>query len=238
MFGGGGLVMLATLLLGGLISPGAAAAGPLSITTAYLPTAVIAHPYAETVAATGGTAPYSWSTVPALGQGLTLNATTGRVSGTPRSLGTAHYTFIVQDSAGQRATKNFTLYVVAPLPNELVITTPSLPGATEGQFYSAPILAHGGSGPFVWAVTAGALPAGMDIAQANGTISGTPTVSGTFRFRATDNDNAGQVAAAFYTLVVAPGSGGFPWWGYLVIALVLALVIGLVAARRSRTPST
>jgi uncharacterized protein YjdB len=79
--------------------------GPLTITTTALPAATVGVAYTTTLAATGGTPPYSWSiasgTLPA---GLTLTSSTGVISGTPTATGTSSFT--VQVTAGaQNVTK-------------------------------------------------------------------------------------------------------------------------------------
>ncbi|HEY3356767.1 MAG TPA: putative Ig domain-containing protein, partial [Polyangia bacterium] len=51
-----------------------------------------------------------------------------------------------------------------PPPPPVAITTTSLPGATVGVAYSATLAAGGGTAPYTWAVTAGALPAGLTLA--------------------------------------------------------------------------
>ena len=61
-----------------------------------------------------------------------------------------------------------------PPPPPLTIATTSLPAATRGVPYTAQLQAAGGFPPYTWAVTDGALPAGLSLA-ADGTISGTPT---------------------------------------------------------------
>lgn len=71
----------------------------------------------------------------------------------------------------------------------VVVTTTALPSAVEGQAYSFQLEATGGVGPYTWAITAGALPAGLSLSTA-GLISGTPTVSGTFTATFTVTDNS------------------------------------------------
>jgi hypothetical protein len=79
---------------------------PLTITTASLPGGTVATAYSATLAATGGTSPYTWSlsagTLPA---GLTLSQSTGVISGTPTAAGTASITVQCVDSTGTLAIK-------------------------------------------------------------------------------------------------------------------------------------
>jgi hypothetical protein len=89
-------------------------AGALSITTPSLPNGVLNTSYSAALAASGGTAPYSWSIASgALPQGLTLNATNGTVSGKPTAAGVSSFTAQVRDvsSSVQTATKLFTVTI-------------------------------------------------------------------------------------------------------------------------------
>jgi hypothetical protein len=77
----------------------------LAVTTATLPAATVGTPYSQTLAASGGTNHYTWSIINGvLPQGLTLNAATGAITGTPTSLGTENFTVMVTDSASPAGT--------------------------------------------------------------------------------------------------------------------------------------
>jgi alpha-tubulin suppressor-like RCC1 family protein len=87
---------------------------PLAVSTTTLPAGTQGVPYKATVAATGGTAPLTWSvasgTLPA---GLWLSAV-GSISGTPSVLGSTSFALAVHDSAGATANAAFTLDVASP----------------------------------------------------------------------------------------------------------------------------
>src|SRR5436309_3897673 len=63
--------------------------------------------------------------------------------------------------------------------------------------------AAGGVTPYAWAITGGALPAGVGINSTTGLISGTPTASGTFPFTAQVTDAASQTATFTCNIVIA-----------------------------------
>jgi hypothetical protein len=140
----------------------------------------VGQAYNATLTGTAGKTPYNWLVTPPLPSGLTLNAATGTISGTPgtTTAGTANYTFVLQDSASSEDTKILTL-TINPAPVPLAITTTSLQNGTVNQPYCAVTLAAtGGTLPYTWSVTP-ALPNGLQLnVPSSGTISGTP-LSGT-----------------------------------------------------------
>src|SRR3546814_6281427 len=83
-----------------------------------------------------------------------------------------------------------------------MLTPAALPGGVAGNAYSQAITASGGVGPYTFAVTVGSLPAGLNLAS-NGTLSGTPTASGTFNVTVTATDANSQTAEHAYTLTIA-----------------------------------
>ena len=167
----------------------------LTVTTPSLPGGIIQQAYSATLTATGGGAPYSWSAT-GLPSGLTIAPTTGIISGTPTVTGTFPVTVTVTDSDSQTAHANYSLAI----SSLLTITTSSLPAGTILQSYSATVAATGGTTPYTW--SASGLPSGLSIAPSTGTISGTPTISGTFPVTVMVSDSGGQTAQANYSLVL------------------------------------
>jgi hypothetical protein len=69
------------------------------------------RPYADTLEASGGTIPYTWSVTPALPAGLTLDPATGVISGTPTATSNINHDFTVRDSTDQTTTKELKLRI-------------------------------------------------------------------------------------------------------------------------------
>lgn len=77
-----------------------------------------------------------------------------------------------------------------------IVLMSSFPNGAIGTVYSQVLQAAYGTGGYTWAITAGSLPAGLSLASSTGTISGTPTTSGTTFFVAQVTDSAGSHGAA------------------------------------------
>jgi Fibronectin type III domain/Putative Ig domain len=148
----------------------------------------------------GTTGPYTWSvTNGALPAGLTINANTGTVSGTPAASGTFSFTLVATDALGATATQS-EMVDIAATP---AVDVSPIQGGEVNVTYSATPTASGGTGPFTWTVTNGSLPAGLAIDPTTGTISGTPTAAGTDSFTVTATDFEGQAVGQAATVVIA-----------------------------------
>ncbi len=94
------------------ISASFVAIAPLSITTSSLPSGTVLTAYSQTLAATGGVLPYTWSvSTGSLPDGLTINSSTGTVSGTPTKAGTFNFTAQVMDATSSTAVRNLSIIV-------------------------------------------------------------------------------------------------------------------------------
>ena len=183
------------------------ATATLRITSTSLPSGQVGVAYTATLAASGGTTPYTWSlTAGSLPAGLALNAATGAISGTPTAaVSSASLTFKVTDAGVTAQTASVTL-MLAITPATLRITSASLPSGQVGVVYIATLMASGGTFPYTWTLTAGTLPAGLALNAASGAISGTPTtaVSGAaLTFKVTDSGNPAQSVSATLTLTIS-----------------------------------
>ncbi len=183
------------------------AAPTIAVAPSTLPDTATGVAYNQTVTASGGIGPYSYSvTAGALPAGLTLS-TAGVLTGTPTAGGTFNITITATDSstgAGPyTGAQAYTLTVTAPT---IAVAPSSLPNAAIGVAYSETVTASGGIGPYSYSVTSGTLPAGLTLSTA-GVLTGTPTAGGTFNFTASATDSSTGVGpytgAQAYTLTIA-----------------------------------
>jgi len=180
--------------------------GDLTISTTSLADGAVGVVYtSQTLAATGGTLPYTWSLTPgsSLPTGLSLSSA-GVISGTPSTAGTTSFIVTVYDSASHNNSKTLSITIAT-----MAITTTTLPNGTLGVAYTPQTLGvSGGTSPYTWTVSSGALPTSLSLASGTGIISGTPSVAGAFSFTARVADSASHTATKPLTINIAgaPGS--------------------------------
>jgi polysaccharide biosynthesis/export protein len=102
-------------------------------------------------------------------------------------------------------------------PSDSPLSVLCAPGTTIqlGVAYTSSAIASGGSGAYRFAITGGALPAGIELNPATGTLSGTPAADGTFTYTVQVTDSAGAMATTGSTpctlqLPVAPSPAATP----------------------------
>lgn len=84
--------------------------GSPSITTVNLPDGTVGVAYSQTLAATGGTPSYVWTST-ALPAGLTLNASTAVLAGTPTVAALYSFTVTVTDATSKTYSQALSLYI-------------------------------------------------------------------------------------------------------------------------------
>ena len=175
-----------------------------TLSPSALPSGSVGTAYNQTVTATAGASPGPFTfavTSGTLPAGLTLNATTGAITGTPTTTGTSNFSIRATDASttatGQRAYSIF----VSPTPVTITLSPTTLPGGVTGGAYNQTLTATGGTAPFTFAVSAGTLPAGLTLSS-GGVLAGTPTAAGVSTFTVTATDALGNTGSRQYTLTV------------------------------------
>ena len=161
-----------------------------------------------TFVANGSPAPTYAILSGSLPPGLSLNTTTGLLSGTPTTAGS--YTFVVEavNVVGYSSTPVITMSVNYPSPP--VFTADSPPSSAEvGQAYSYTFTSSGSPAPFFF-VGSGSLPPGITLDESTGVLSGTPTSGGSFTFTVQVTNTYGSSVTPSLTInVVAPSAPAF-----------------------------
>jgi Putative Ig domain/PKD domain len=146
----------------------------------------------------GGTAPYTFSVTGTLPGGLTLNTSTGAITGTPTAAGT--FTLQVKDANGASAAATCPFTIVLPP----TLTCPAVTSGEVGAALNSPApVVGGGTAPYTFSVT-GTLPGGLTLNTSTGAISGTPTTSGTFTLQVKDASGVTAAATCPFTIVLPP----------------------------------
>jgi hypothetical protein len=119
----------------------------LSVTTTSLPSGTVGVAYSAQLAATGGTAPYTWSSA-GLPAGLSLSAS-GAITGTPTAAGSTPVSVKVTDSSTPQlsasAQLNVVIAVAVPPPPPPPNGLDWQPGTTTGSALGFPV--NGGQAP-------------------------------------------------------------------------------------------
>lgn len=158
------------------------------VPNSILPDAVQNVPYQEQIKAFGGTPPYHFVLFPLASAppGLTLDSSTGILSGTPTT--SSQFTdtmyMYVSDSAPTPAT--IQAYISITVQPPLSFQATSLPDSVRGLNYGGSLTIVGGRAPYSVTVSSGALPDGLSIASTPYSpyfnITGSATKDGTFQF--------------------------------------------------------
>jgi hypothetical protein len=161
-------------------------------------------PLSLQLAATGGQAPMTWSAT-GLPAGLTLDVTTGLITGTPTTIQTTTTTIIaIAPGTPPRnsAPVSFQWQILVGPP---VVVPQTPPALTIGTPVSFTLTATNGQLPLKWAAVD--LPDGLTIDSATGTISGTPTAGTRFITTITVTDSANGSTTSQMVFGVAPRDG-------------------------------
>lgn len=178
-----------------------ATAGAPGIKPGELAPAKAGSAYSSTVKASGFPAPSFAVSTGALPDGLSLDAATGEIAGTPTAGGVSTFTIAASNGVGSDATATYTM-TVSESPT---ITSDDPAPAIVGASYSFTIAATGYPAP-TFAVSSRALPAGLSLDSTTGEITGTPTTAGPATFAITASNGVDPAAMTAYSLLVRESS--------------------------------
>ncbi|HEX4746837.1 MAG TPA: Ig domain-containing protein [Gaiellaceae bacterium] len=173
--------------------------------------ATLGQPYSDTFTATqvrslnpvvGTPVQAVWSLESgALPPGFTLSPA-GVLTGTPAAEGS--YGFVVRARNGSPTdSDHFTLTIRQAVTVKSPLAPGTRPAGEVGIRFGKTFTATGGSGTYTWALSAGALPQGVILDAAKGTIAGAPQAAGNFQFTLTATDSEGRVASVSAALTIA-----------------------------------
>jgi hypothetical protein len=207
-----------------------------------LPSGEVGTPYNEVVSATGGAIPYTYVVSNgSLPPTLSLDPSTGAITGTPTTVGTFVFEITATDVNGCSGSQSYSIVIAATGCPPIVMNPLTLPDGSVGTFYDELVFATGGVEPYTYAVTSGALPTGLELDPATGAITGIPTEVGDFVFVITAIDANGCPGLLSYTVSIAFAplvTTAIPTlseWGLAAFAALAALVAILRLRKRTQT---
>jgi subtilase family serine protease len=154
--------------------------------------------------ASGQTLTYSATGLPA---GLSINASTGLISGTPTTAGSNSVTVTAKDTTGATGSASFTWTISSSTGgNTVTVTNPGSQSGTVGTAASLQISASDSASGQTLTYSATGLPTGLSINASTGLISGTPTTAGTYSVTITVKDTTGATGSASFTWTISAAS--------------------------------
>jgi hypothetical protein len=158
-----------------------------------------------TDSASGQTLTYSATGLPT---GLSINSSTGLISGTPTTSGSYSVTVTAKDTTGASGSASFTWTINSATGNTVTVTNPGTQTGTVGTAASLQIKATDSASGQTLTYSATGLPAGLSISSSSGLISGTPTTAASYSVTVTAKDTTGASGSASFTWTINPASSG------------------------------
>lgn len=113
----------------------------------------------------------------------------------------------------------------------IIVNPPTLPIGAVGDPFDQTIYASGGTAPYAFSVSSGALPGGLTLNGTTGKITGTPDSPRTSTFTITATDASGCLGSRAYSMIAAAGSPTLDFVGLTILVILLA-VAGLFVMNR------
>ena len=185
------------------INIGAIGCPDITFSPTVLPNADTRLPYSELIAADGGAAPYAYSlSAGTLPPGMTMDLETGEIFGFPTSGGVFSFETTALDINGCFGVQSYALDVFGC--ENITLSPDTLPTGVNTLPYDQVISTSGGVAPFTFAVTTGVLPDGLILDSETGSITGIPTLPGSFPLEITAADFKGCTGIQSYTMLINP----------------------------------
>ena len=141
----------------------------------------------------------SYSDGGTLPPGLSIDSSSGVISGTPTTAGSYPVTITATDTDGYNGSASFTWTIT----NAVTVTSPGPQSDTSGSAISPVTVSASDSGGETLSYSdGGTLPPGLSIDSSSGVISGTPTTAGSYPVTITATDTNGYNGSASFTWTI------------------------------------
>lgn len=177
----------------------------ITVSPGILPAGAAGSAYDQTLTASGGVGPYSYAVVNgAIPSGMNFS-TSGILDGTPVYGGSYPFTVLATDANNCTGSRSYTLTVTGcPL---ITLSPTSLPDGNVALLYDQTVTSSGGTGPYTYSVTSGAIPTGLALSS-SGELSGYPRFTGSYSFTITAVDGNICSGSQSYSMNInSPGGG-------------------------------
>lgn len=195
----------------------------ITVTIPATTTGTEGNSFSQTFTASGILGTVTWSTASTLPAGVTLNPSTGVLSGTPTETGSFPIVVKATDTNGCFGTSaTYTLVLTCPT----ITVSGTIPALAYNTAMSTATFSQSGTtSTITWSATG--LPGGVAINSSTGAVTGTPTATGTFSATITATDAGGCTGSKSVTVTVAPTA---PSQSYTGVGNTQVYVTGVAGA--------